>query len=283
MAPVLWSFIGYLLFLGSIAMSLLSPLQLITGSRVYFGLVVIFALLPFVNAPLDFVSLAISRGLAEHLRRRLVPGGGLPLLWLGLHLLADIVCALVLLGMLAWLLPRAYFLHPGFEHFHGMEGFSGTDAWFWVRDTACATARFPATAGLAFTLMLASTLVPTIAHVALVIASPFAHAFGRGAMLRRQLATLGEDGTIPATLRAAGALPALIARHEVRRRPIAFMQAFLIATLLVSATTAGLLWLVARAAGALAGDPGMSVTQLLLAIAYGFDAAAAQACFAVGH
>lgn len=127
-----------------------------------------FAILPLINALLDWPSWLVSRWLGRDLLRRL-DGSRLRQIWgLVWHGVLDIAAAAIFLVLLAALLPRALGLF--FEIASRVVELPPISLPAYL----CVAAREPLGAGLWASAMLFSTLVPTALHLMFLVASPLA-------------------------------------------------------------------------------------------------------------
>ena len=151
-------------------------------SQTFVVLVVMFMLLPIVNALFDWVSWAISRWLLFGLvgPRMIASGNVRPRRadWglLAVHGLADAAVALLLLIGLAVVLPA---LFQSWNALAAMQGWSSVEWWLYLHDAR----QEPFGKGVFVTAMLLSTLLPTLAHtfaVLLALMLPVLQPRGRG-------------------------------------------------------------------------------------------------------
>ncbi|NKC34347.1 hypothetical protein [Falsiroseomonas selenitidurans] len=263
---------GLALMAAAIIGLLLAPVFTRIGTMSYL-FVALILLLPLANALLDWISTAISRLLAEHLMRQR------RLSWpaLALHLVADILAAILLLLLLALLLPLALHWHWGFEIFTEFRMLRGEPV-VNAAKYACLAVQQPLGTGLWATMMLGSTLVPTMLHLTLAVASPLIHWLGPRGRLARLLASAPE-GPLPAKLRAQGMLPLAVARYERREQPLALGLGVALAFLLVLGVSLGIFRGLDLLAAAALGWPEATAGQLALWFASGFDTAMVRACF----
>lgn len=117
-------------------------------------IIFLYALLPLLNAVLDWLSWAVTRRLLRAAATKTKADRWAPL-WLAAELLIDLLFALVCLVVLAALLALA---------FESRNQFGSGVPWDW-RNIAEAAARAPFTEGILVTGMLATTFVPTLLHL----------------------------------------------------------------------------------------------------------------------
>ena len=133
-------------------------------------LAIAFVLLPFANGALDFLSWRVSRWLGEFLQKDLAAAIS-PLARLrnvGLHIAADVVLAVVFFLAMAATLGFAFEAYDIYDTRNDFGLHVVADkgaATGYVHDVFAA----PFTTGLWITLMLATTLVPTLIHFAAAI------------------------------------------------------------------------------------------------------------------
>jgi hypothetical protein len=124
------------------------------------GFILVWVAFPILNAATDFASWIVSRALARHLlntlRRPEDRGFGTAFL-LAAHLAVDMAIAMVLFFFTAWCVLQ------GFTLWNAYLAWLGLDSGRLVPDMR-AIARAPLSDGLWFWLMIATTLVPTVAH-----------------------------------------------------------------------------------------------------------------------
>lgn len=153
-------------------------------------------LLPPINALFDWASWWASRALGRNLVSTLEKPDVTTwrrITTLLRDMLLDIVIAIVLLTMLAYFMPRLIDAWNGF-----VVMLEGGEAPIDLVDYLCAAARNPLTDGLWATLMLFSTLIPTIGHLGVLIMAFFVRSPSqldreRAAHLRHQYRPPAED------------------------------------------------------------------------------------------
>lgn len=152
--------------------------------------------LPWLNASFDLISWQVSRRLGRHLLRQIVGDerGWLRQFWDNplTHMAADILAAGFLLFGLAWALPAVIRLYNRF-----IESL-GSSAPLVLDDYLCTAAGDPLGAGIWVTVMLISTLVPTLIHLGFVFASPFVAMFKPHPIWDARAAHLNGNGLPPA-------------------------------------------------------------------------------------
>jgi hypothetical protein len=144
-----------------VAGAIVVPLLLVLFDSKYMELAVsllfFFAVLPLVNGAADYVSLAVSRRLLTTAKTNAA---------LVRHVVYDIILAFMFLTLLTFVLTIAVIIYNLFSFYLFHEG-----TFFLVfMQSARST---PASGGLAVTVMLTSTLVPTFAHLLIVLMALF--------------------------------------------------------------------------------------------------------------
>ena len=153
-------------------------------------------MLPFLNASFDLISWQVSRRLGRHLLSQL-DGDARSWsrrLWDNAvtHVIVDVVAAGLFLAGLAWALPAVIRLYNRF-----IESL-GSSAPLALDDYLCNAAQDPLGAGIWATVMLISTLVPTLIHLGFVFASPFIQMFQPHPIWDARAAHLEGQGSPPA-------------------------------------------------------------------------------------
>ena len=199
----------------------------VAGAEFMTLLIVFFLVLPLANGLWDWLSWWATRCLGAHLHGALTAGGKVR--WLAVlgHGAADLANALALLGSMAFTIAL------GFELFNQVILARTGQPAFELRPFLEASAAAPFGVGFWLSVMLLSTLLPTLLHILLLCISPFAiralPSSDRLALAEelRAYGTPSEDKLASIRRRAA--------KHFARERHLRFVPATSLTALLVVA------------------------------------------------